>query len=643
MASPHAQAFFANATPRIDTEPLWHIEVARGSRTRIGHSEKMKRLPRNVRINGTHFFSTLTGAPIVLSGPNIIVKGPPYLPGAEEDGKMCEEVIEDECAVSGTCTSCRTFTAADVRHIQSNGMNAIRLSVMWAGAQPRDEPALDGEFLRRLHALLALCDAHGLHVLLDNHGDMTGPAGCGCGIPMWLQQQAAPELIGRPLEPAFPFYLASCKLDVAEVAGYEQCGSNTSRWAAHAGDPDYPLLNECCRAININHGNPGALAFTTVSQRTLDHVLAGPGREAFVRFWQLMAQAVAEHPSAVAVELMNEPLWLWRQSAFDTWRAAAEAVHAIVPDMSVRCGTSWRLERSILPVLSPLGCPLRPSRAHSLPLTHSGSSIEPRLRSLCDIGNAPAPLSLPLWALRIVGASTGLSRSTVDWIRSSNYLFYAWHEAPQRHAEGNLARAHLISEAWHVPTFCTELYTCEQWSACRAAGISHSYWLYKSYCDTSDDFARTRAEQGGGPTFGGCMLGWGGSYPSIRASVLDPCMREANKPDHLAAPPPAPTHPPWRVSPCALRLAVLPVAASALLLLILCVCRPCKSCARRGSARWLQLCRLCRAGATRSQWSQRSSGAEAHRRPLRVRHHHHVRWTELPSARSQHSTLAVEE
>ena len=57
------------------------------------------------------------------------------------------------------------------------GWNAIRLGVVWAGAQPRDEDALDPGFLELMHDVLNLTDANGIHVLLDNHGDMVGSAG----------------------------------------------------------------------------------------------------------------------------------------------------------------------------------------------------------------------------------------------------------------------------------------------------------------------------------------------------------------------------------------------------------------------------------------------------------------------------------
>ena len=61
------------------------------------------------------------------------------------------------------------------------------------------QDTLDQTFLDRLHAVLNLTDAMGLHVVLDNHGDMVGSAGCGNGVPMWFQKKAAPDLIGKPL------------------------------------------------------------------------------------------------------------------------------------------------------------------------------------------------------------------------------------------------------------------------------------------------------------------------------------------------------------------------------------------------------------------------------------------------------------
>ena len=52
----------------------------------------------------------------------------------------------------------------------------------------------------------------------------------------------------------------------------------------------------------------------------------GPGRDAFVRYWRLIAEEIKDHPSAFALELMNEPISINRRDMYDTWRAAAEAV-----------------------------------------------------------------------------------------------------------------------------------------------------------------------------------------------------------------------------------------------------------------------------------------------------------------------------
>merc|ERR550537_1265073 len=69
---------------------------------------------------------------------------------------------------------------------------------------------------------------------------------------------------------------------------------------------------------------------------TMDYIIhAGVGRSDFVRFWRLLAEAVKGHPSAFAAELLNEPMTIKRDSAYRTWRAAAEAIHDVVPDMAV--------------------------------------------------------------------------------------------------------------------------------------------------------------------------------------------------------------------------------------------------------------------------------------------------------------------
>ena len=417
--------------------------------------------PRRVRIAGQHFIDAATNATLVMKGPNVVVKGPPYLPAVAGD-TICDDVVDDACTAAGNCTSCETFNQADVDHIKGLGFNSIRLGVVWAGAQPADADALDADFVARLHAVLDLTDANGLHVILDNHGDMVGSAGCGNGVPMWVSQRAAPELIGRPLETGFPYDLVP-SLRVEDLGGYDFCGANATMWAAHAGDPNYNLLNECCQ--HMNSGNPAQLGYTKISQKAMDWLLEeGAGRDAFVRFWALVAAAVQDHPSAFAIEPMNEPMSIRRRDMFKTWRAIADAVHAVVPDMSV---------------------------------------------ALSDVGEGAV---LPAWVSELGGAGVDIDHATVEWIKASDTLFYAWHwyGDPSDPADA-VKNVRAISAKWDVPSFLTEFMSCDAWHDAEAANISLSYWHYSSYCTTGPAFGDRAVPD---KTFGACILGWAGGESS---------------------------------------------------------------------------------------------------------------------------------
>lgn len=415
-------------------------------------------LPRSVRISGRDFIDAATNATIVLAGPNVVVKGPPYMPSVN-GSTVCNDIVDSNCAATGTCSSCTTFNEADVSNLKARGWNAIRLGIVWAGAQPRDEDALDPAFLARLDAVLSLCDASGIHVVLDNHGDMVGTANCGNGVPAWFQRLAAPALIGAPLETGLPYSLVE-NLRVRNLSGWGVCGDNASAWGAGAGDPNYNLLSPCCQAMNAG-GNPAQLGWTTLAQATMDYLVSpGPGRDAFVRFWRLVAEAVVGHPSAFAVELMNEPMTLRRTHAFDTWHAAGAAVTAVVPDMAV---------------------------------------------SVTDVGEG---VVLPDWLVEATGGRGLISNATLAWIERSGSAFYAWHwYGLPKNATDATRDAQALGAAWGVPTFATEFMSCDAWEAAAAAGVSRLYWHYSAYCTTGPAFGNRAVPA---DSFGACILGWGG-------------------------------------------------------------------------------------------------------------------------------------
>lgn len=85
-------------------------------------------VPRNVRISGQRFVLASSNTPLVMRGPNVVVKGPPYLPTVAGES-YCRDVVDSGCTATGTCQSCTTFNQADIDHIKAMGWNTIRLGV----------------------------------------------------------------------------------------------------------------------------------------------------------------------------------------------------------------------------------------------------------------------------------------------------------------------------------------------------------------------------------------------------------------------------------------------------------------------------------------------------------------------------------
>jgi hypothetical protein len=74
----------------------------------VGVATARDAVPRRVVVRDREFVVAATGAPIVMRGPNVVVKGPPYLP-AVEGTTICNDVVDAVCTKAGNCTSCETF------------------------------------------------------------------------------------------------------------------------------------------------------------------------------------------------------------------------------------------------------------------------------------------------------------------------------------------------------------------------------------------------------------------------------------------------------------------------------------------------------------------------------------------------------
>ena len=68
----------------------------------IAASAASAAVPRAVRVDGQQFVLAETNASVVLAGPNVVVKGPPYLPSVS-GSTICNDVVNDECKALGNC------------------------------------------------------------------------------------------------------------------------------------------------------------------------------------------------------------------------------------------------------------------------------------------------------------------------------------------------------------------------------------------------------------------------------------------------------------------------------------------------------------------------------------------------------------
>ena len=157
---------------------------------------------------------------------------------------------------------------------------------------------------------------------------------------------------------------------------------------------------------------------------------------------------------------MNEPMTIRRTLAFDTWRAAGEAINSVIPDMSV---------------------------------------------SVTDTGEG---VLAPDWLVRITGGGAFISNATLAWIKSAGTVFYSWHwYGVPVSATDAVAYVQALGTSWGVPTMASEFMDCAAWNAAAAANISHLYWHYSAYCNTGPSFGDRAVPE---DTFGACILGWAG-------------------------------------------------------------------------------------------------------------------------------------
>ena len=111
------------------------------------------------------------GRVVFFHGVNAVWKRAPYSPPS---------------ALFGEPLASSAFDERDAKFLAGNGLNAVRLGVLWAGVEPRVNQ-VDAAYLGRMRAIAAMLGEHDVGVLVDSHQDQYSEAYQGEGFPDWTR------------------------------------------------------------------------------------------------------------------------------------------------------------------------------------------------------------------------------------------------------------------------------------------------------------------------------------------------------------------------------------------------------------------------------------------------------------------------
>jgi endoglycosylceramidase len=114
-----------------------------------------------------------------------------------------------------------SFSQEDVDLLADLGMNAIRLDVSWAGAEP-EQGVYNQTYFDVVHKIIKMCDKRGIYVLLEWHQDLFSERYCGNGAPLWASRPLNPHSkFGYPFPAWKPFGIVG----ESRIANHSDCQS----------------------------------------------------------------------------------------------------------------------------------------------------------------------------------------------------------------------------------------------------------------------------------------------------------------------------------------------------------------------------------------------------------------------------------
>lgn len=173
----------------------------------------------------------------------------------------------------------KSITPADMKLMSSWGLNALRLGVMWPGAEP-----VRGEFNKtyfdEIRKIVDWAAAEGIYTILDWHQDVLSESFCGEGVPPWA---------------------------LALACENQSCATFPQPWAfkpyATHGNPAQPSDKDCA-----SHSFTDFYASWAVSEAFQGFYDDRAGsRAALSLFWRRVAEEFKGNDGILGAELLNEP------------------------------------------------------------------------------------------------------------------------------------------------------------------------------------------------------------------------------------------------------------------------------------------------------------------------------------------------
>jgi hypothetical protein len=140
----------------------------------------------------------------------------------------------------------------------------------------------------------------------------------------------------------------------------------------------------------------------------------------------------------------------------EAWRAANDAITAVIPNMSV---------------------------------------------GVSDLGSGAV---LPSWFVKL-GGSIAIAPSTQRWLKGARNLFYAWHwYGNPKDPRDAVSTVQALQKDWNVAAMLTETQGTGAINVAETVNMPWAHWLYNHYCNTAPQFGGHRPPN----SFGACILGW---------------------------------------------------------------------------------------------------------------------------------------